>query len=414
MERAILHCDLNNFYASVECMLNPELNAYPVAVCGEKEERQGIVLAKNMKAKMYGVSTGEAIWQAKRKCKDLVTVPPHYDEYVRISEQVRGIYNRYTDQVESFGMDECWLDVTASEYLFGDAVGIAEMIRNDVKSEVGVTVSVGVSFNKIFAKLGSDMKKPDAVTVIPKAKYKQMIGKLPASDLLGVGRNTAKQLHAYGVYTIEELAEFSPSTLRKLLGKNGEMIWRYANGLDDSPVVRNCEDYLDKTAGHGITLAEDLTEAEEVWKVMLELSQEIGHRMYLFKKKATGVAISIKSNNLSSKQWQKKLDFPTQSPFILAKNAFDMFCESYQWETPIRAVTVRAIGMIEERRPEQIDMFTDGARIVRNEELSKTVEKLRNRYGDSIIKQAVLMGETRFKRDIEKRAILPFSALRCL
>jgi len=246
------------------------------------------------------------------------------------------------------------------------------------------------------------------------AKYKQMIGKLPASDLLGVGRNTAKQLHAYGVYTIEELAEFSPSTLRKLLGKNGEMIWRYANGLDDSPVVRNCEDYLDKTAGHGITLAEDLTEAEEVWKVMLELSQEIGHRMYLFKKKATGVAISIKSNNLSSKQWQKKLDFPTQSPFILAKNAFDMFCESYQWETPIRAVTVRAIGMIEERRPEQIDMFTDGARIVRNEELSKTVEKLRNRYGDSIIKQAVLMGETRFKRDIEKRAILPFSALRCL
>lgn len=414
MERAILHCDLNNFYASVECMLNPKLNDYPVAVCGDKEERQGIVLAKNMKAKMYGVSTGEAIWQAKKKCKNLVTVPPHYDEYVRISEQVRGIYNRYTDQVESFGMDECWLDVTASEYLFGDAVGIAEMIRNEVKREVGVTVSVGVSFNKIFAKLGSDLKKPDAVTVIPKSEYKKIIGKLPASDLLGVGRNTAKQLHAYGVYTIEELANFSVTTLRKLLGKNGEMIWRYANGLDDSPVVRNCEDYLDKTAGHGITLAEDITDEDGVWKVMLELSQEIGHRMYLFKKKATGVAISIKNNTLSSKQWQKRLDFPTQSPFILAKNAFELFCENYQWETPIRAVTVRAIGMIEERRPEQIDMFTDGARIVRNEELSKTVEKLRSRYGDGIIKQAVLLGETKFKRDVEKRAILPFSALRCL
>ena len=414
MDRVILHCDLNNFYASVECMLNPKLNDYTIAVCGEKEERQGIVLAKNIKAKRYGVSTGEAIWQAKKKCKDLVTVPPHYDEYVRVSEQVRGIYNRYTDLVESFGMDECWLDVTGSEYLFGDGKTIAELIRNEVKREVGVTVSVGVSFNKIFAKLGSDLKKPDAVTIIPRAEYKKIIGKLPASDLLGVGRNTAKVLHAYGVYTIEELANFSVTTIRRLLGKNGEIIWCYANGLDDTPVVRNCEDYLDKTAGHGITLSEDLTADEEVWKVMLELSQEIGHRMYLFKKKATGVAISIKSNNLSSKQWQRKLDLPTQSPFMLAKYAFEMFCESYQWETPIRAVTVRAIGLIEEKRPMQIDMFTDSGRIVRNEELNKTVEQLRIRYGETIIKQAVLLGETRFKRDIEKRAILPFSALRCL
>ncbi len=194
MSRTILHVDMNNFYASVECQLNPELKKHPIAVCGDVEERHGIVLAKNYKAKAFGVSTGEAIWQAKNKCKNLVIVPPHYDEYMRASLAAREIYNRYTDMVEPFGMDECWIDVTASTWAMGSGETIAEEIRKAITFELGLTVSIGVSFNKIFAKLGSDMKKPDAITVIPEESFREKIWHLPASDMLGVGRATEKKL----------------------------------------------------------------------------------------------------------------------------------------------------------------------------------------------------------------------------
>ena len=257
MKRVILHCDMNNFYASVECMLNPELKNKPVAVCGSVEERHGIVLAKNYAAKAFGVSTGEAIWQAKQKCQDLVIVEPHYEQYMKFSKLAREIYGRYTDQIEPYGMDECWLDVTGSGCM-GTGFEIADEIRRTVKFELGLTISAGVSFNKIFAKLGSDMKKPDAITCIEADSFREKIWCLPASDLLGVGRATEKVLSGYGIHTIGELAATSDDFLKCRLGKNGLAIKKYANGLDDSPVMRS--DFVSpvKSIGHGITTMQDL------------------------------------------------------------------------------------------------------------------------------------------------------------
>ncbi|EKC56817.1 Nucleotidyltransferase/DNA polymerase involved in DNA repair, partial [human gut metagenome] len=231
-------CDMNNFYASVECMLNPALKEYPVAVCGSVEERHGIVLAKNYKAKAFDVKTGDTVWQAQQKCRDLVIVPPHYEEYIKYSKLARSVYERYTDQVEPYGMDECWLDITGTGSLFGSPVEVANKIRETIKFELGLTISVGVSFNKIFAKLGSDMKKPDAVTVIPKDTFREKIWKLPSADLLGVGRATQRTLDSYGIRTIGALAQTDPEFLRSVLEKNGVALWNYANGNDLSLVAK--------------------------------------------------------------------------------------------------------------------------------------------------------------------------------
>ena len=391
MERCILHCDMNNFYASVECMLNPSLRGRPVAVCGETEERHGIVLAKNYEAKSYGILTGEPVVQARGKCPHLVVVPPHFEVYMEFSRKAKAIYDDYTDLVEPFGLDECWLDVTGSRRLFGSGEDIAHVIRGRITEELGLTISAGVSFNKVFAKLGSDMKKPDAVTVIPYECFREVIRGLPASDLLGVGRATAPKLAMLGIRTIGDLAQYPVECLKKKFGKCGEMLWRYANGLDDSPVVSRDPAALDKTAGHGITTRRDLVADGDVWPVMLELAQDVGHRLHIYGKRATGVAIAIKDNRLATKQWQCALPYPTQSAFELAREAFSLFKRSYEWRCPIRAVTVRAIGLVAEDTPYQTDLFTDTALVVRREALDRTVEALRSKYGNGIIRNAVLM-----------------------
>lgn len=391
MERVILHSDMNNFYASVECMLNPELRAYPIAVCGDVEERHGIVLAKNYKAKEKGISTGEAIWQAKQKCPGLVIVPPHYDEYMKYSKKARAIYGRYTDEIEPFGMDECWLDVSGSTRVFGSGEKIAHDIKESIKNELGLTVSIGVSYNKVFAKLGSDMKKPDAVTTISKDSYKDQIWGLPAADLLGIGRATTKKLASYGIRTIGQVATWPVEFFERTFGKCGVDIWRFANGLDQSKVlVRNIE-ALDKSCGHGITALQDLEDSAEVWKFILELSQDIGHRLCVFNKKATGVAISVRDNDLFTKQWQCKIPLSTQSPSMIAREAFSLFERSYSWNRPIRSITVRAIDLVSIDHDEQINLFCDAERISQIEALDKAIEEIRSRYGYHAIKNATLL-----------------------
>lgn len=299
---------MNNFYASVECMLDPVLKKYPVAVCGSVEERHGIVLAKNYAAKAFGIKTGDAVWQAKQKCRNLVVVPPHFEEYIKYSKLARNVYQRYTDQVEPYGMDECWLDISGTDYTFGSPEKVANDIRETIKFELGLTISVGVSFNKIFAKLGSDMKKPDAVTVIPKDTFRDKIWGLPAADLLGVGRATQRVLDSYCIRTIGDLAKTDPDFLNRRLGKNGIALWQYANGNDRSRVMN--ADFVSpvKSVGHGITTIEDLENDEQVWPVFLELTQDIGHKLRVHKKCADGVAIHIRDNTLFSKQWQTALD----------------------------------------------------------------------------------------------------------
>ncbi len=394
MERTILHCDLNCFYASVEILLNPSLRGRAVAVCGCKEDRHGIVLAKSDPAKRCGVRTGEAIWQAQQKCRDLIIVPPQFDLYMKYSALTRRIYEDYTDLIEPFGIDECWLDVTASRALFGDGEQIAHIIRERVKNEIGLTISVGVSFNKVFAKLGSDMKKPDAVTVIPQNGFMRMIGNLPASDMLGVGSATAKFLRDRGITTIAQLAAMDDYTTRKL-GKCGEQIRRSAQGLDDSPV--NHMDFIDtiKSVGHGTTCIKDLYTDEAVWQVMYSLSQDISERLRKYRLRAGGVQIAIKDNNFHIAQHQRPLDAPTQSFAEIARAAFLLFQRGYDWHTGVRAVTVRAINLRPESEAQQMFLQADMGASEKQEKLERAIESIRSRYGKRSIDMGSLFAAPR-------------------
>ena len=406
-ERTILHSDMNCFYASVEMMLDPSLKGKPVAVCGSTENRHGIVLAKSELAKKAGVKTGMVNWEARQRCPGLIVVKPQYDQYLKYSELARNIYQRYTDQVEPYGMDECWLDVTGSKSVCGDGMKIAENIRQEIKAELGLTVSIGVSYNKIFAKLGSDMKKPDAVTEISRETFKEKVWPLPTSDLLFVGRATAAKLSNYGIHTIGDIAATEPDFLKRLLGVNGLQLWQYASGKDDSPVMH--KDFVSpiKSVGHGITCVADLLDDEEVWKVMLELSQDVGHRLRLHKLKATGVQISIRSNNLGFRQFQAPLSLSTQSPMVIAKKAHTIFQANYRWSTPVRAVTVRAINLIPQGMPEQIDLFADMRRVEKAEKLDDCIEEIRRRFGKKAVFQACLLGDLKMPMDNRHMVQMP-------
>lgn len=398
-KRTILHSDLNCFYASVEMMLNPDLRGKAVAVCGATEDRHGIVLAKSELAKKAGVKTGMVNWEAQRLCPNLIMVPPQYDQYLKYSKLTRAIYQRFTDRVEPYGMDECWLDITGCDYVCGDGMEAAETIRRTVREELGLTVSIGVSFNKIFAKLGSDMKKPDAVTEITEENFKEKVWPLPASDLLYVGRATNAKLANYGIHTIGDIAGTEPQFLRRLLGINGLELWKYAAGRDDSRVMH--KDFVSpvKSVGHGITCYADLETSEEVWKVMLELSQDIGHKLRVHELAATGVQISIRGNDLFGKQYQVKLSQSTQSPMVLARKARELFEMNYRWSTPVRAVCVRAINLVPQGQPEQLDLFTDAAYLEKMNKLDLAIEEIRRRFGKRAVYSACLMGDLKMPGD---------------
>lgn len=385
MSRVILHCDLNNFYASVECLLNPALRDQRVAVGGSVEERHGIILAKNENAKKMGVKTGEAIWEAKRKCPRLIVVPPRFENYVYYSQRVREIYARYTDLVEPFGMDECWLDVTGSAALFGDGREIADRIREEVKRELGLTISAGVSFNKVFAKLGSDMKKPDATTVISRDNFKEMIYGLPASDMIGVGRATEENLRRIGVDTIGELAALSRETLRIRMGKHGEEMWAYANGLDCSPVM-HCEHHdEEKSIGRGITAMRDLTSDNDVHVVMLAMATDVARKLRRSGLLATGVQIDLRDSELVVRQFQCPLPFETCNAGVIERTAFQLFKTRYRWEKPLRSLTVRAIRLAPGGGGRQLGFELSAKDLDRQERLDAVTDELAGRFGKGTV-----------------------------
>ena len=383
--RTILHCDLNNYFASVELLDHPELRDRPVIVGGSTEERHGIVLAKNYEAKKYGIITGEAIRQAYDKCPHMVTLEPHYDKYLDYSRKVRSIYARYTDQIEAMGIDECFLDVTGSRYMFGDGEKIAHRIRCEVKEETGLTISVGVSFNKIFAKLGSDMKKPDAVTVIPPERFREIIWDLPAHEMLGVGMKTYKKLYYRGIRTIGDIAHCPPELMRSYLGKAGEVLWVYANGYENSPVMQEEERCPIKSIGHGTTTRADLVNEEEVFDLIRELMEEVGTKLRKNGLKAGGVVVGVRENDLSCREYQMKFASPTQLTRDLSAAASELFRKKHAWRNDIRSVTVRAIYLSAKDAPEQIDMFTDSAKKAQLLILEHTIDELRERYGDHAV-----------------------------
>lgn len=403
-DRAILHSDANCFYASVETVLNPEFRGKAIAVCGSPEERHGIVLAKSEKAKRAGVKTGMANWQAKQCCRDLIIVPPHYDYYLKFSKLLHGIYRRYTDQVEPFGMDECWLDVTYSP---GDPMEIAEEIRQAVKDELGLTVSIGVSFNKVFAKLGSDYKKPDAITQISKEHFKEIVWPLPCSDLLYCGNATTAKLGSMGVRTIGGIASLPVEVMQRKFGKNGVALWKYANGLDDSRVAHQDFTAPAKSVGHGITCVADLENMDEARKVILALSLDIGYKLRYMNLRATGVQLYVRDSELSFCSWQKRLEMATQDEGTIALAAYSLLEEKYSWHNPIRSITVTATQLDSSQNPTQLSMLLDYERLARREKLNESIDTIRDRYGKYAVIPALVLDEKKMPVGNDREIIMP-------
>lgn len=403
-DRAILHSDANCFYASVETVLNPDFRGQAIAVCGSPEERHGIVLAKSEKAKRAGVKTGMANWQAKQCCRDLIIVPPQYDYYLKFSKLLHGIYRRYTDQVEPFGMDECWLDVTYSP---GDPMEIAEEIRQAVKDELGLTVSIGVSFNKVFAKLGSDYKKPDAITQISKEHFKEIVWPLPCSDLLYCGNATTAKLGSMGVRTIGGIALLPVDVMQRKFGKNGVALWKYANGLDDSRVAHQDYTAPAKSVGHGITCVADLENMDEARKVIFALSLDIGYKLRYMNLRATGVQLYVRNSELSLCSWQKRLEMATQDEGTIALAAYSLLEEKYSWHNPIRSITVTATQLDSSQNPTQLSMLLDYERLVRREKLNESIDTIRDRYGKYAVIPALVLDEKKMPVGNDREIIMP-------
>lgn len=394
MSRIILHSDCNCFYASVECALNPALKGKPVAVSGNPEKRHGIILAKSEEAKKFGVKTGEAIWQAKKKCPQLITLPPNFSKYVEYSKSVKEIYYKYTDMVESFGLDEAWLDVTGSTRLFGNGYEIAQQIRSRIKKELDITVSIGVSYNKIFAKLGSDYKKPDAVTLINKSNYKHMVWSLPAEDLLYVGSATKKKLNSLGIFTIGQIANTPVDILKKNLGKWGQMLHSFANGNDTSTVALYGETSPVKSIGNSTTSPRDLKDITDVKIIMGVLADSVARRMREQGLSCMLVSITVRDNSLCSFTRQKKLLSYTDITSEILSTGLALFKESYSWKKPIRSLGLSVSELTCKDSGTQLSLFEDNKKRLRQENLDKTTDALKNRFGNFIINPAVMLKDT--------------------
>ena len=412
MLRTILHSDMNSCYASIEAKLNPKLKNKAMAVCGDPKNRHGIILAKSQEAKIMGVKTGEAIWQAKIKCPNLILVPPHYEKYLEFSRKARKIYYSYTNRVEPFGLDECWLDVSEILKLFGSGEEIANEIRKRMKNELGITVSVGVSFNKVFAKLGSDLKKPDATSVIKRENFKEMVWPLDISSIIGIGKSTKRKLNGIGIYTLGELAKSDVKTVKGILGINGLYLWQYANGFDDRPVKDYSYKEIIKTIGNSSTLVEDLYTNEEVYNIFQILSLNVSKRLREANLSSMGIKIFIRDNNLFSYEFQALINNQTQSSIILAEKAIDLFKKKYKWNFPIRALGLRAINLVDSKIPTQTDIFSDYKKILKKENLDKAIYDIRKKYNKDILTFASLKNNKKYPKDKTDIVTLPNGMIR--
>ena len=391
MDRTILHCDCNSYFASVECISHPELKRVPMAVCGDPESRHGIILAKNELAKAYGIQTAETIWQAKRKCPQLTLVVPHHDLYEQISDQINEIYGQYTDLVEPFSIDESWLDVTGTLHTFGSGERIANELRRRIREEIGITISVGVSFNKIFAKLGSDYKKPDATTCITRDNYQTILWPLPARDMMFVGSTTAERLARMGIATIGDIAHAGRDQLRLILGRSGETIWEYAAGEDCSLVRRADESDQPKSIGNSITFPHDLVGRQEICAGLLALCDQVGSRLRKHGLYCATVQIQIKDPLLATISRQQKLAAPTNVTHELYEAAVAIADKSWSMSSPVRLLSVTAANL-GDCCTEQMTLIGDTTEgKLKNAKLDRAMDNIRSRFGKDSISYARLM-----------------------
>lgn len=383
MERTILHVDCNKFYASVECLYRPEIRDKPVAVGGSTESRHGIILTKNEIASKYGLTVGEPLWKARQKCPDLIIVPPNYPLYLRFSRLARMIYEDYSEYIEPFGLDESWLDVSGD---MRSGEEIAEEIRSRVKEELGITVSIGVSFNKIFAKLGSDYKKPDAITVISRANFRDIAFPLPCGDLLMVGRSTERKLLSYGVNTIGDIANSDIEFMKSVFGKHGENLWYYANGLDSSPVKHKDETTRVKSVGNSTTTPRDLVNNKDVKTVFRVLCESVSRRLREQGLKGKTITIYVRDVKLNSFSRQKRMKAYTDISSELLDNAMELFLTNYNWSFNIRSLGISVNDF--DFECEQFDFEGSVERREKLEKIETTVDSLKRRFGNFSIVRA--------------------------
>ena len=394
MARTILHCDLNSFYASVELLSHPELRQQPVAVCGDPDSRKGIILAKNEPAKRCGVKTAETIWQARQKCPDLALLPPHHDQYRQFSRIINDIYGQYTDLVEPFGIDESWLDITGSMHLFGgDARAIADGIRRRISQELGLTLSIGVSFNKVFAKLGSDYRKPDATTVIPPESWQEIVWPLPLNSLLYAGPAAQRALGQYGIHTIGDLAAVDPVLPQRLLGKLGRQLWDFANGRDTAPVRPQHEKEPVKSVGNSFTFRENLISREQVLQGMSLLCDSVASRLRQQNLYCGAVQIGLRDPAFRNISRQKQLSCSTHSMRDLLRTAMELTDCIWKPPSPLRLLSVTALSLTDRLETyKQVSLFVpqQSAGEAKLERLEETVDAIRKKYGG----KAIAYGDT--------------------
>lgn len=405
MDRCILHCDCNSFYASVECVYRPELRGVPMAVCGDPADRHGIVLAKNEPAKKFGIVTAETVWQAKKKCPELVLVPPHFERYDEFYRKINAMYCEYTDRVEPFSIDESWLDVTGSRRLFGDGKTIADTLRRRVREELGITISVGVSFNKTLAKLGSDYKKPDATTVLSRETYQALLYPLPVSRFLFVGKSAEATLNKMGIRTIGELAAADRACLVAALGKAGGQFYDGANGIDPSPVRLFGDRPAAKSVGNGMTFRGDLDTEEELHRGLLYLVEPVAARLRRAGQRCSVIQLTIKYPSLKTITRQRTIARATDLVSELYKEAAALLRECWQEGTPVRSLTVTACRLEKEEEGEQLCLFDAEGEHDRERmgKLESVVDTLRERYGKDSVKRCAVLGGAPDTKDSEKK-----------
>ena len=390
MKRIIIHSDLNNFFASVECLKQPWLSSVPMAVAGDKEKRHGIILAKNIHAAKCGVKTAEPIWSARSKCPNLICVPPNHNDYLSVSRQVRGIYAEYSNKIESFGIDECWIDISDIASDFEQGREIADEIRARIRNEIGITASCGVSFNKIFAKLGSDMKKPDATTVIDEQSFKQTVWELPVESMLFVGKSTLKTLSAMNIHTIGELAQTDVLLLERILGKNGISLWINANGQNRSPVADSDIQSEMKSISHSITLPHDIEDLDEVRVVLLSLCERVSARMRKHGYVCGTVRLFVRDDQFNSYERQATLDMPNRTAACLLEVAFSLYKAHHKGGRPVRALGVAAANLSLDASG-QMTILSEADKFEKQEKIESLADDIRLQFGRSALKRGIML-----------------------
>ena len=411
MDRVILHCDANSYYASVECLYTPEIRQKPVAVGGSVEARHGIILTKNTLAKQCGVRTGEAIWQAREKCPDLVCVPPDFPLYTRFSSKMRRIYEQYSSRVEAFGLDESWIDLTNPGLTFADGARIADEIRCRIREELGITVSIGVADNKILAKLGSDMKKPDAVTVLPPDSFREKIWDLQVQELLYVGPRTAHKLAQLGVTTIGQLAVCDDGVLHGLLGKNGLMLKAFANGQDRSPVMPLDHHRCVKSIGNSTTPPHDLKTRDDARCIYYLLAESVAARLRQGGFRTRCISISARTPDLITRSHQIALGRATNLTDEIAGAAMALFEERFAQALPYRSVGLCCSMLAPDNEPIQLDFMGDETKRIHMEQLERSIDSLRSRYGHQIVQRGVVLQDRGYAdiNPVEEHAVHPMN-----